>query len=108
MTVTFQLDGQPFMALNGGPMYTFSEAVSFMVDCESQQEIDHFWRELSEGADPKAQQCGWPKDRYGVSWQIVPAALGKLLQHKDAGKRNRVMAALLKMKKIDIKALERA
>lgn len=103
MTVAFQLNGQDFMALNGGPHFKFSEAVSFVVSCDSQAEIDHFWSTLSKGGPAEAQQCGWLKDRYGVSWQIVPAELPELL-----GKSPRVMQALLRMKKIDIAGLQKA
>ena len=105
MTVAFELEGQKFTALNGGPHFKFTEAISFVVNCESQKEIDHYWEKLSGGGDEKAQQCGWLKDRYGVSWQIVPTALSKMLQGKKAEKG---MQALLKMKKLDIEALRRA
>ena len=105
MTVAFELEGQKFTALNGGPHFKFTEAISFVVNCESQKEIDHYWEKLSVGGDEKAQQCGWLKDRYGVSWQIVPTALSKMLQGKKAEKG---MQALLKMKKLDIEALRRA
>ncbi|HET7320962.1 MAG TPA: VOC family protein [Longimicrobiaceae bacterium] len=108
MTVAFELDGQPFTALNGGPLFTFSEAVSFQIDCETQAEVDHYWEKLSEGGDEKAQQCGWLKDRFGVSWQVVPAALGRLLSSGSPEQSNRVMASMLQMKKMDIAALERA
>ena len=108
MTVTFQLEGQEFMALNGGPVFKFNEAISLIVNCETQEELDRFWEKLSEEGDEKAQQCGWLKDRYGLSWQIVPAALGEMLQDKDPRKTENVMKALLQMKKIDMKALEQA
>ncbi len=108
MTVAFELDGQAFTALNGGPLFKFNEAVSFQVNCETQEEVDYYWEKLSEGGDERAQQCGWLKDRFGVSWQIVPAALSAMLQDKDAEKSGRVMEALLKMKKIDISGLRRA
>ena len=108
MTIEFELNGQPFTALNGGAVFKFNEAISFQVSCESQEEVDYYWERLSEGGDPKAQQCGWLKDKFGVSWQIVPAVLGKMLQDKDAEKSERVMKALLQMCKIDIKALQRA
>ena len=108
MTVEFELAGQPFTALNGGPLFKFNEAVSFQVSCETQDEVDHYWAKLGAGGDPKAQQCGWLKDRYGVSWQIVPTIVPQLLQHKDRKKADRVMEALLQMKKLDIAALERA
>jgi predicted 3-demethylubiquinone-9 3-methyltransferase (glyoxalase superfamily) len=106
MTVAFQLDGQDFVALNGGPVFKFTEATSFVVNCETQEEVDHFWDRLSEGGDEKAQQCGWLKDKYGLSWQIVPTALNKLLS--DPAKSQGVMKAVLQMKKIDINALKRA
>lgn len=108
MTVAFELEGQTFTALNGGPIFKFNEAISFQVDCETQAEVDHYWTKLSEGGDPSAQQCGWLKDRYGVSWQIVPRALVEMLMDPDAGKSQRVMTAMLRMKKIDIAELERA
>jgi predicted 3-demethylubiquinone-9 3-methyltransferase (glyoxalase superfamily) len=108
LTMEFELNGQTFTALNGGPMFKFNEAISFQVSCESQEEIDYYWGKLSEGGDEKAQQCGWLKDKYGVSWQIVPTALGKMLADKDANKTERVMTALLKMKKIDIERLKEA
>jgi predicted 3-demethylubiquinone-9 3-methyltransferase (glyoxalase superfamily) len=107
MTVAFELDGQPFTALNGGPIFKFNEAISLQISCETQQDVDHYWQKLTEGGDPGAQQCGWLKDKYGVSWQVVPAILPKLLSD-DAAKAERTMAALLQMKKLDIAALERA
>jgi predicted 3-demethylubiquinone-9 3-methyltransferase (glyoxalase superfamily) len=106
MSATFQLDGQTFMALNGGPMFTFSPAISFFVDCVTQEEVDEFWEKLSAGGEK--QRCGWLRDKYGVSWQIVPSALGAMLQDKDAEKSNRVMRAMLQMTKIDIKGLQQA
>ena len=108
MTVAFQLDGQEFVALNGGPHFKFTEAISFVVNCKTQEEVDYYWETLSEGGDEKAQQCGWLKDKYGLSWQIVPSVLGEMLQDKDARKSERVMRALLQMKKIDIKGLQQA
>src|SRR5262245_4831846 len=108
MTVEFELEGQTFTALNGGPLFTFNEAVSFQVSCEKQDEVDYYWDKLAEGGDEKAQQCGWLKDRYGVSWQVVPTILPALLDDPDAGKSQRAMEALLKMKKIDIATLQRA
>ncbi|MGH8173489.1 MAG: VOC family protein [Rhodanobacteraceae bacterium] len=108
MTVAFELDGQTFTALNGGPHFKFSEAISLVVNCHTQTEIDHYWNRLSEGGPVQAQQCGWLKDRYGVSWQIVPSELPSLLMHPDPGTSARVMQALLQMKKIDIDALKRA
>jgi len=108
MTVAFQLDGQDFVALNGGPHFKFTEAVSFVVNCQTQEEVDHYWEKLSAGGDEKAQQCGWLKDKYGLSWQIVPVVFFEMLQDKDPKKSGRVMEALLKMKKLDIKALKQA
>lgn len=108
MTVEFELDGQRFVALNGGPVFTFNEAISFTVYCEAQTDVDYYWEKLSEGGDAKAQQCGWLKDKYGVSWQVVPAVLPKMLQDKDPKKSERVMKALLQMKKLDIKTLKQA
>jgi predicted 3-demethylubiquinone-9 3-methyltransferase (glyoxalase superfamily) len=108
MMVTFELGGQPFSALNGGPEFTFTEAISLMVTCETQEEIDYFWDRLGAGGDPAAQQCGWLKDRFGVSWQIVPAALGRLAAGSGPGGGARVMSALLQMKKLVIADLERA
>jgi len=106
MTVTFQLEGQEFMALNGGPVFTFSPAISLMVNCETQEKVDELWEKLSEGGT--IQQCGWLQDKYGVSWQIVPIALGEMLQDKDAEKSERVIRAMLPMTKIDIRTLEQA
>jgi len=106
MIVTFELDGQEFIALNGGPQFTFSPAISFLVNCETQQEIDELWEKLSEGG--KTEQCGWLKDKYGVSWQIVPTVLGEMMQDKDEEKSARVMKALLQMVKIDIQSLRQA
>jgi predicted 3-demethylubiquinone-9 3-methyltransferase (glyoxalase superfamily) len=108
MTVEFELHGQAFTALNGGPVFKFNEAISLQVDCATQEEVDYYWEKLSEGGDEKAQQCGWLKDKYGLSWQIVPRALVEMLNDPDAGKSQRVMAAMLKMKKIDIETLKRA
>ena len=108
MTVTFQLDGQEFIALNSGPVFKFSEAVSFIVNCQTQEEINYYWEKLSDGGDEKARQCGWLKYKFGLSWQIVPSVLGEMLQDKDAEKSERVMSALMKMKKLDIKTLQQA
>jgi predicted 3-demethylubiquinone-9 3-methyltransferase (glyoxalase superfamily) len=108
MTVAFQLDGQEFVALNGGPHFKFTEAVSFVVNCDTQAEVDHYWARLSAGGDEKAQQCGWLKDKFGLSWQIVPTALPKLLDDPDPEKARRVMQAMLQMKKLDMEALKRA
>jgi predicted 3-demethylubiquinone-9 3-methyltransferase (glyoxalase superfamily) len=106
MVVTFELDGERFMALNGGPRFKFSEAISMVAKCESQQEIDHYWEKLSAGG--KTQMCGWLKDKYGLSWQIVPVALEEMMGGGDAAKSNRVMQALLHMDKLDIAALSKA
>lgn len=106
MTVTFKLDGQEFMALNGGPIFKFSEAISLMVNCESQEEIDHFWTKLSEGGEEGP--CGWLKDKFGLSWQIVPAIMAEWMKDRDTTRSERVMEGLLKMKKLDIKALKQA
>lgn len=108
MTVAFELDGQRFTALNGGPMFKFTEAVSFVVDCATQDEVDYYWERLGEGGDPAAQQCGWLKDRYGLSWQIVPRRLLELLSDPNPDTAGRVMQAMMPMQKIDIAALERA
>jgi predicted 3-demethylubiquinone-9 3-methyltransferase (glyoxalase superfamily) len=108
MTVAFELDGQAFTALNGGPIFRFTEAVSFQVMCDTQEEVDHYWDKLSEGGDGGAQQCGWLKDRYGLSWQVVPSALPRMLSDPDPEKSQRVMRSMLRMKKIEIAGLERA
>ena len=108
MTVSFELNGQVFTALNGGPAFTFNEAISFQVNCVTQEEVDYYWQELSEGGDEKAQQCGWLKDKYSVSWQIVPTILPELINGPDSEKFRRVLAAIFEMKKIDIAALLRA
>lgn len=106
MTATFVLFGQEFMALNGGPLFAFTEAISFLVHCENQQEVDDLWTKLTAGG--KESRCGWLKDKFGLSWQIIPNALGEMLADKDPAKAHRVMQAMLKMTKIDIAALERA
>ncbi|WP_081675045.1 VOC family protein [Daejeonella oryzae] len=106
MSAIFQLDGQEFYALNGGPMFSFSPAISFFVKCETQQEVDEFWEKLSEGGN--VQQCGWLQDKFGISWQIIPNALGEMLNDPDPVKSQNVMNAMLKMKKIDIKGLKEA
>jgi predicted 3-demethylubiquinone-9 3-methyltransferase (glyoxalase superfamily) len=108
MTIAFRLDGQEFVALNGGPIFKFTEAISFVVNCESQDEVDRYWEILSAGGDPKAQQCGWLKDKYGLSWQIVPTVLITLLNDPDPERSRRVMKAMLQMKKIDIATLKKA
>ena len=106
MSATFQLEGQQFYALNGGPQFKFTPAISLFVNCETQQEVDELWKKLSAGG--REDQCGWLQDKYGPSWQIVPTALGKMLGDKDPEKANRVMQAMLQMKKIDIKGLQQA
>ncbi|HWL92501.1 MAG TPA: VOC family protein [Phycisphaerae bacterium] len=106
MTIAFQLEGQDFIALNGGPMYKFTEAISLSVDCKTQQEVDELWEKLSAGGQPG--QCGWLKDKFGLSWQIVPSALVEMLQDKDAEKSKRVMQAMMQMRKIDIGRLRQA
>ncbi len=106
MSVEFQLDGQPFIALNGGPQFTFSPAISFFVNCETQEEVDELWEKLSAGG--KINRCGWLQDKFGVSWQIIPTALGKLMSDPDPEKSKRVMKAMLQMEKIDINGLKQA
>jgi predicted 3-demethylubiquinone-9 3-methyltransferase (glyoxalase superfamily) len=106
LTVDFELEGQRFTALNGGPEFKFNEAISLLVNCETQDEVDELWERLSEGG--QTQQCGWLKDKYGVSWQIVPTILGELMQDEDSERANRVMKALLEMDKIDIDGLKKA
>jgi predicted 3-demethylubiquinone-9 3-methyltransferase (glyoxalase superfamily) len=106
MGCNFQLEGQEFMALNGGPQFKFTPAISLFVNCETQQEVDELWKKLSEGG--KKERCGWLKDKYGLSWQIIPTALGKLMNDKDPEKAKRVMNAMLQMNKIDIKMLQQA
>ena len=106
MTIAFQLEGQDFIALNGGPMSKFTDAISLSVDCKTQQEVDELWEKLSAGGQPG--QCGWLKDKFGLSWQIVPSALVEMLQDQDAEKSNRVMQAMMQMRKIDIARLRRA
>ena len=108
MTVDFDIENQKFIALNGGPVFKFNEAISFQVLCDSQKELDYYWEKLSEGGDKNAQQCGWLKDKFGVSWQIVPRVLYKLIQDKDQLKSQRVMRAMLQMKKLDIQTLIQA
>ncbi|MEX2309670.1 MAG: VOC family protein [Pirellulales bacterium] len=108
LTIEFELNGQKFTALNGGPVFKFNEAISFQVHCESQDEVDYYWDRISAGGDEKAQQCGWLKDKFGLSWQIVPTLLVKLLQDPDPKKSARVMNAMLQMKKIEIKRLQQA
>lgn len=107
MTVSFELDGLEFTALNAGPMFKFTEAISFYVNCETQEEVDHYWNRLLEGGG-RESQCGWLKDKYGLSWQIIPAALPRLLSNPDRAKAGRVMQAMLQMVKIDVAKLEAA
>jgi predicted 3-demethylubiquinone-9 3-methyltransferase (glyoxalase superfamily) len=108
LTIAFELDGQAFTALNGGPYFKFNEAVSLQVTCETQEEVDYFWEKLSEGGDSEAQQCGWLKDKYGLSWQVVPTVVFALLSDHNSEKSQRATEALLEMKKLDIEALQRA
>lgn len=108
MVVAFELDGHSFTGLNGGPVFTFNEAISLQVNCKTQEEIDHYWEALSAGGDPGAQQCGWLKDRYGVSWQIVPDFMDEMFVDAESAGAKRAMAAMLRMKKIDIAELRRA
>jgi len=108
LTVEFEINGRTFVALNAGPLFKFTEAVSFQVFCDTQQEVDYYWERLSEGGDEKAQQCGWLKDKFGLSWQVVPTVLRKMMSDKDITKTDRVMKAFMPMKKFDIAALERA
>lgn len=108
MVVAFELDRQPFTALNGGPHFKFNEAVSLQVGCETQEEVDYYWEKLSEGGDERAQQCGWLKDKYGLSWQIIPTILPEMLDSPESPKSQRAMTAMLQMKKLDIDALRRA
>src|SRR6476661_6753561 len=108
MVVEFELEGQRFAALNGGPVFKFTEAISFEISCDTQEEVDYYWDKLSTGGDPKAQQCGWLKYKYGLSWQVVPTVLGELMTDPDPARAGRVMQAMLQMKKLDIAELERA
>ena len=108
MTIDFKIEGQKFLALNGGPIFKFNEAISFQIYCDTQEEIDYYWDKLTEDGDKNAQVCGWLKDKFGVSWQVVPIALIKMLQDKDSKKTERVMKAMLQMHKLDIDALTKA
>ncbi len=108
LMVEFELNGQPFTALNGGPNFKFNEAVSFQIYCETQDEVDNYWEKLTAGGDPNAQQCGWLKDKYGLSWQVVPTVLIEMIKDPDTVKSGRAMEAMMGMKKIDIAALQRA
>jgi len=107
MVVNFQIEGQDFIALNGGPLFKFTEAISFVINCQTQEEVDHYWNKLTAGGGQESQ-CGWLKDKYGLSWQVTPTILGELLADKDQKKAQRVMQAMLQMKKIDTAALKRA
>jgi len=108
MTVAFELNGQPFTGLNGGPLFKFSEAISFQIECENQKEVDYYWNKLTRGSDPASHQCGWVKDKFGLSWQVVPKILPKLICHPDSKKSQRAFAAMMDMKKLDIAKLKRA
>jgi predicted 3-demethylubiquinone-9 3-methyltransferase (glyoxalase superfamily) len=108
MLVEFELDGEPFQALNGGPNFKFNEAISFVITCRDQKEVDYYWDKLSQGGDPNAQMCGWLKDKFGLSWQVVPAVLAEMVGDPKSEKSQRAMEAMLKMKKLDIATLERA
>jgi predicted 3-demethylubiquinone-9 3-methyltransferase (glyoxalase superfamily) len=108
MLVEFELDGEPFQALNGGPNFKFNEAISFVITCRDQKEVDYHWDKLSQGGDPNAQMCGWLKDKFGLSWQVVPAVLAEMVGDPKSEKSQRAMEAMLKMKKLDIATLERA
>lgn len=108
MTIEFSILGQTFLALNGGPVFKFNEAVSFIINCDNQEEVDYYWNKLSEGGDEKAQVCGWLKDKFGLSWQVVPKILNELISDPDPAKSGRVMNAMLQMKKIEIDGLQKA
>lgn len=108
MTVAFELDGQPFTALNGGPLFKFNEAISLEVECATQEELDYFWDKLTAGGDPKARQCGWLKDKYGLSWQVVPTGMAEMLRDHASENARRAMLALMQMKKLDIAKLRQA
>lgn len=108
MVVEFELDGQPFTALNGGPLFKFNEAVSLQIDCKTQEEVDYFWEKLGAGGDPEAQQCGWLKDKFGLSWQVVPTIMAELCKDPNSAKGQRAFQAMLGMKKLDIAELKRA
>lgn len=108
MTVAFELDGQSFVALNGGPQFKFNEAISFQINCDTQEEVDYYWEKLGAGGDPKAQVCGWLKDKFGLSWQVVPRMMDELFRDHDSAGAQRAMNAMLQMKKLDIEELRRA
>lgn len=105
LTVEFELNGQKFLALNGGPVFKFNEAVSMVIECETQEDIDYYWDKLTEGGDPASQQCGWLKDKYGVSWQVTPSAMGEMMSDPDIAKTERVMKAFMPMKKLEIQPI---
>lgn len=108
LTVAFELNGQSFTALNGGPLFRFNEAISFEIECATQEEVDYYWEKLGAGGDPEAQQCGWLKDKFGLSWQVVPEGMVEMLNHPDPVKTQRAFQAMMQMKKLDLAALERA
>jgi predicted 3-demethylubiquinone-9 3-methyltransferase (glyoxalase superfamily) len=108
LTIAFELEGRELLALNGGPLFKFTEAISLVVNCETQDEIDYYWERLRQGGDERAQQCGWLKDKFGVSWQVVPTALQKMITDRDPAKVERVMQALFPMKKLDVNVLKQA
>jgi predicted 3-demethylubiquinone-9 3-methyltransferase (glyoxalase superfamily) len=108
MTIQFELNGQPFTALNGGPQFRFNEAVSLQIECDSQEEVDYYWQQLGEGGDPEAQVCGWLKDKFGLSWQVVPRGMDEMMNDPDEEKVKRVFTAMLAMKKLDMAELARA
>jgi predicted 3-demethylubiquinone-9 3-methyltransferase (glyoxalase superfamily) len=108
MVVAFELNGHKFTALNGGPQFKFNEAISFQIMCESLEEVDYYWEKLSEGGDPKAQACGWLKDRFGVSWQVIPIKALELISSPDEGQAQRAMGAMMQMKKLDVATMQRA
>jgi predicted 3-demethylubiquinone-9 3-methyltransferase (glyoxalase superfamily) len=108
MVVEFELDGQPFTALNGGPIFKFNEAISLQIECATQEEVDYYWEKLGVGGDPSAQQCGWLKDRYGLSWQVVPKGMAEILNHPDKTRSKRAFEAMMQMKKLDMDALRKA
>lgn len=108
MVVEFELDGQPFTGLNGGPHFKFNEAISLQIECATQEEVDYFWEKLGAGGDPNAQQCGWLKDQYGLSWQVVPKGMSEILNHPDKARSKRAFEAMMQMKKLDMAALRQA
>jgi predicted 3-demethylubiquinone-9 3-methyltransferase (glyoxalase superfamily) len=108
MTVEFELEGQQFLGLNGGPHFKFNEAVSFVINCDTQEEIDYYWEKLGKGGDPKSQQCGWLKDKFGLSWQVTPSIMGDMFNESPTDRTERVMKVMMQMKKLDIKELQKA